>query len=221
MNNIRIAIVDDQQLFRQGIASIIHTQPGFELCIEADNGASFIKTLQNSSIIPDIILADLEMPEMNGIALNEWIQENHPELKVIILSIHTKERLIAKMVQNGASGYLMKNCDKAELINAIKTTYNSGFYINMQVLRAIQNASIQPKGIKNEIGIPIEISPREKEVLILICQEHTNIEIADKLFISQRTVDAHRNNLLAKTGCRNTAGLVLFAIKHHLFEVIF
>lgn len=221
MNNIRIAIVDDQQLFRQGIASIIHTQPNFELCIEADNGADFIKTIQNSSIEPDIILADLEMPKMDGMALNEWIQENRPQFKVIILSVHIKERLIAKMVQSGASGYLAKNCDKSELIEAIHATYKHGFYVNMQVLKAIQHASIHTKSIKNEIGIPIEISPREKEVLILICREHTNIEIANKLFISQRTVDAHRNNLLAKTGCRNTAGLVLFAIKHHLFEVIF
>ncbi len=220
MDYIRIALVDDQQLFRQGIASIVHQDSELELCLEADNGHTFILELEQTATLPHIALIDMEMPLMDGMELNAQLQQHYPQIKVIILSIHAKERLIARMIQNGASGYLIKNCDKAELINAIKTTYKSGFYINAQVLKAIQNASGQPQEIRNEIGIPIEISSREKEVLTLICKEHTNNEIAEKLFISPRTVDAHRNNLLAKTGCRNTAGLVLFAVKHHLFEVI-
>ena len=136
-----------------------------------------------------------------------------------MLSVHSNERMIARMIQLGASGYLIKNCDKEELIKAINTTYSSGFYINAQALKAIQSQSGKANSIKNLNGILLDISAREKEVLQLICKEMTGTEIAEKLFISVRTVDGHRNNLLLKTGCRNTAGLVLFAVKHHIYEM--
>jgi len=220
MKNIRIALVDDQQLFREGIASIIELQPEFELLLEAENGQDFLLALEQADILPDIALVDMEMPVMDGIELNNQIQRLYPQIKVIILSMYTKERLMAKMIHDGASGYLAKNCNKQELILALQTTYKTGFYMNMQVLKAMQHTSLQTHALKNDNGVVIEISPREREVLQYICQEHTNGEIAEKLFINIRTVDGHRNNLLTKTGCRNTAGLVLFAIKHHIFEVI-
>jgi DNA-binding NarL/FixJ family response regulator len=220
MENIRIALVDDQQLFREGIASIIELQPEFELLLEAENGQDFLLALEHADILPDIALVDMEMPVMDGIELNNQIQRLYPQIKVIILSMYTKERLMARMIHDGASGYLAKNCNKQELILALQTTYKTGFYMNMQVLKAMQHTSLQPHTLKNDNGVVIEISPREREVLQYICQEHTNGEIAEKLFINIRTVDGHRNNLLTKTGCRNTAGLVLFAIKHHIFEVI-
>lgn len=220
MKNIRIALVDDQQLFREGIASIIELQPEFELLLEAENGQDFLLALEHADILPDIALVDMEMPVMDGIELNNQIQRLYPQIKVIILSMYTKERLMAKMIHDGASGYLAKNCNKQELILALQTTYKTGFYMNMQVLKAMQHTSLQTHALKNDNGVVIEISPREREVLQYICQEHTNGEIAEKLFINIRTVDGHRNNLLTKTGCRNTAGLVLFAIKHHIFEVI-
>jgi DNA-binding NarL/FixJ family response regulator len=220
MENIRIALVDDQQLFREGIASIIELQPEFELLLEAENGHDFMQALERAEVLPDIALIDLEMPVMDGVELNSQIQRLYPQIKVIILSMYTKERLMARMIHDGASGYLAKNCNKQELILAIQSTYKTGFYMNMQVLKAMQHTSLQPHAIKNDNGIIIEISRREREVLQYICQEHTNGEIAEKLFINIRTVDGHRNNLLTKTGCRNTAGLVLFAIKHGIFEVI-
>jgi len=220
MENIRIALVDDQQLFREGIASIIELQPEFELLLEAENGHDFLLALERADVLPDIALVDMEMPVMDGIELNNQIQRLYPQIKVIILSMYTKERLMARMIHDGASGYLAKNCNKQELILALQTTYKTGFYMNMQVLKAMQHTSLQPHALKNDNGVVIEISPREREVLQYICQEHTNGEIAEKLFINIRTVDGHRNNLLTKTGCRNTAGLVLFAIKHHIFEVI-
>lgn len=220
MRSIRIALVDDQQLFREGMASIIELQPEFELLLEAENGHDFMLALEHAEILPDIALIDLEMPVMDGIELNNQIQRLYPQIKVIILSMYTKERLMARMIHDGASGYLAKNCNKQELILAIQSTYKTGFYMSLEVLKAMQRTSLQSISPKNDNGVVIEISPREKEVLHYICHEHTNGEIAEKLFINIRTVDGHRNNLLAKTGCRNTAGLVLFAIKHHIFEVI-
>jgi DNA-binding NarL/FixJ family response regulator len=126
------------------------------------------------------------------------------------------------MIDEGASGYLVKNCDKAELVTAVNTVFSTGFYINNSVLQAIQHASqTRQQAPKNLIGIPVELTAREKEILLLICKELSTPEIAEQLFLSSRTVEGHRNNLLLKTGCKNTAGLVLFAVKYHLYEVVY
>jgi len=220
-NAINVALADDQVLFREGIASLIKNEAGFSLTMEADNGLDFLSKLKEAEELPDILLMDMEMPGMDGMQLNDELRKNFPSVKVIVLSVHNSERLMARMIQAGASGYLFKNCNKEELLNAIRSVFTNGFYITPDVLKAIQSPAANAKGTINIQSIPIEISQREKEVLQLICEEYSNAEIAAKLFISVRTVDGHRNNLLAKTGCHNTAGLVLFAVKHRLFEVIF
>lgn len=222
MQNINVALVDDQLLFRQGIASLINGEEGFSLVLEADSGEDFLAKLKASAELPDILLMDMEMPGMDGMQLNAELQKNFPSIKVVVLSVHAGERLMARMIQAGASGYLLKNCDKEELLNALRSVFSSGFYITPTVLKAIQSPAANAKGtITNVQSIPIDITQREREVLQLICMEHSNAEIAEKLFISVRTVDGHRNNLLAKTGCHNTAGLVLFAVKHRIFELVF
>lgn len=221
MERIRIALIDDQKLFRQGIAFLIDSIAEFELQCQADNGQSFLEILQKmDQAHPHIALVDMEMPVMDGIELNKQLQKNYPQIKVIILSVHAKERLIAHMIQSGACGYLLKNCDKEELITAIRSVHNSGFYINEGTLKAMQHASPKRQEIKSVDGIAIDISLREKEILQLICEEYNNAEIGERLFISSRTVEGHRNNLLAKTGCRNTAGLVVFAVKSHLYNIL-
>jgi DNA-binding NarL/FixJ family response regulator len=220
-NIIQVALVDDQILFREGIASLIKNEPGFSLTMEADNGLDFISRLKVMHELPDILLMDMEMPGMDGMQLNDELRKKFPSIKVIVLSVHAGERLMARMIHAGASGYLLKNCNKDELLNAIQSVFSNGFYITPGVLKAIQSPAANAKGVTNIQSIPIEISPRENEVLQFICMEYSNAEIAEKLFISVRTVDGHRNNLLAKTGCHNTAGLVLFAVKHRIFEVIF
>ncbi|MBL7703458.1 MAG: response regulator transcription factor [Ferruginibacter sp.] len=220
-NIINVALVDDQVLFREGIASLIKNEAGFSLTMEADNGLDFLSRLKTMNDLPDILLMDMEMPGMDGMQLNDELRKKFPSIKVIVLSVHAGERLMARMIHAGASGYLLKNCNKDELLNAIQSVFNNGFYITPAVLKAIQSPAANTKGVTNIQSIPIEISRRENEVLQLICMELSNAEIAEKLFISVRTVDGHRNNLLAKTGCHNTAGLVLFAVKHRIFEVIF
>jgi DNA-binding NarL/FixJ family response regulator len=218
---INVALADDQVLFREGIASLIKNEAGFLLMMEADNGLDFLSKLKSMNELPDILLMDMEMPGMDGMQLNDELRKKFPSIKVIVLSVHAGERLMARMIHAGASGYLLKNCNKDELLNAIRSVFTNGFYITPDVLKAIQSPAANAKGITNIQSIPIDISPRESEVLQLICMEFSNAEIAEKLFISVRTVDGHRNNLLAKTGCHNTAGLVLFAVKHRIFEVIF
>ncbi|MGH2553345.1 MAG: response regulator, partial [Chitinophagaceae bacterium] len=200
----------------------IDSVDGFSLVMEADDGKNCLSQLQEMTIKPDIILMDMEMPGMDGMQLNEILHKKFPSVKVIVVSVHAGERLIARMIDEGASGYLVKNCDKAELVTAVNTVFSTGFYINNSVLKAIQHASISRQQTpKNFMGIPVELTAREKEILLLICKELSTPEIADQLFLSTRTVEGHRNNLLLKTGCKNTAGLVLFAVKYRIYEVIY
>jgi DNA-binding NarL/FixJ family response regulator len=220
MSDILISLVDDQQLFRSGLAALIRSVPGFALVNEAENGKVFIEQLQQASVLPDIALIDMHMPEMNGVELNDILQKKYPSIKVIILSVYDQERFIAKMIEAGACGYLTKNCEITELISAINATYKNGFYFNQTILFAMRKASqYKLSDIKNISNVSIELTTRENEILILLCKEFTTAEIGEQLFISPRTVEGHRNNLLTKTGCRNTAGLVIFAIKYGLFNI--
>lgn len=218
---IRIAITDDQLLFRQGLASLLNNAPDMQLVLEAGDGKECMERLQQLTDPPDILLMDMEMPGMNGIELNQALQKSYPAIRTIVLSVHANERLIARMIEAGACGYLVKNCDRDELLTAIKSVISTGYYINTNVLKAIQQAGAKKgKSIRSVSHIDIDISEREKEILGLICREFSNAEIAEKLYISVRTVEGHRNNLLAKTGCKNTAGLVVFALKNQLADVI-
>ncbi len=220
MEEIKVALADDQQLFRHGLAKLIRAVPDFNLVIEAEHGKDFLDQLQRSSFLPDIALVDMHMPEMNGVELNDVLQKKFPYIRVIVLSVYDQERFISKMIQSGACGYLTKNCETEELINAIRTTYKTGFYFNTDTLHAMRRVpGYKDSDIRSLNNIPVELSNRELEVLQLICKELTNAEIAQKLFISPRTVEGHRNNLLAKAGCRNTAGLVIFAIKNELYQI--
>jgi DNA-binding NarL/FixJ family response regulator len=219
MNKIRIAVADDQQLFRQGLVALINDVDELELVAEAENGRLLLEQLRKLPQLPDLALIDMNMPEMNGVELNDILHNEFPTIKVIVLTVYDQERFISRMVDAGACGYLLKNCDSEELMTAIRAVDKNGFYLNNNTLKAMRNAAhYRNQNIRNINNIPIEISSREQEVLKLICRELTNAEIAEKLFISSRTVEGHRNNLLAKTGCRNTAGLVIFAIRHGIFD---
>ncbi len=220
MDKIRIAIADDQQLFRHGLAGLIQSVPEFELVTEAENGRVMLDNLKALPVLPDIALIDMHMPEMNGVELNEVLQKEYPSVKVLVLSVYDQERFISKMIEAGACGYLTKNCEISELVTAIHSTCKTGFYFNNATLQAMRkSAQFKDADIRNISNIPIELTSRESEILQLLCQEFTNAEIGEKLFISVRTVEGHRNNLLAKAGCRNSAGLVIFAIKNNLFDI--
>jgi DNA-binding NarL/FixJ family response regulator len=222
INKINIAIADDQSLFRQGLAALLREIKEFELVAEADGGNDFLDRLKTARQLPDIALIDLNMPGMNGVELNGILNREYPGIKVVVVTAYGQERFVSKMIEAGASGYLVKNCDTEELITCIKTIQKTGFYFNTDVLNSLRFAlHHKTKTIRNVSSIPIELSPREQEILCLICKEVTNPEIADKLFLSVRTVEGHRNNLLAKTGCRNTAGLVIFAVRHGIYELDF
>jgi DNA-binding NarL/FixJ family response regulator len=220
MTKIRIAIADDQHLFRDGLASLIQSFSDFDLVAQASNGRELLERIAALPEPPDIVLADMNMPEMNGVELNAVLHEKYPPVKVIMLTVYDQERFIIKMIEAGANGYLIKNSETDELVTAIRTVHTTGFYFNQAALQAMRH-SFQYKNapIKSLNNIPIELTEREKEVLELICQELTNTEIAEKLFLSARTVEGYRNNMLVKTGCKNTAGLVIFAIRYGIYHV--
>lgn len=222
METIRLGLVDDQNLFRQSLSTLLQARPEYKLIMESENGNACLEKLKELSVLPQLLLLDLEMPGMDGIELNKILQRDYPEIKVIILSVYAKERLIAQLIEAGACGYLVKNCGKEELFTAINTVYHYGFYMNTDVMKAIQHKSgAKSTALKNLQNIPIALTERETEILQYICKEYSNAEIAERLFISVRTVEGHRTNLLLKTGCKNTAGLALFAVKHRIIELVF
>ena len=220
MKPINIAIVDDQQLFRQGLAALINSVPEFNLVQDAATAGELLQQMEQATQLPDILLMDMKLPDMNGDELNLILQKKYPAVKVIVVSMYDQERFIYRMIEAGACGYLAKNCDKNELITAVETTMRSGFYFNQSTMQAMRHAAMYKNQVlRNVNNIAITLTEREEEVLKFICKEYTNAAIAEQLFISTRTVDGHRNNLLMKTGCKNTAGLVIFAIRYGLFDI--
>jgi DNA-binding NarL/FixJ family response regulator len=219
MKEINIAIVDDQNLFRQSLALLVNSTENFRLVAECASGQAFIDTLKVFSLDIDVAIIDMDMPGINGIELNKYLHMHYPSIKVIILTVHANEMLITQMINAGAASYLVKNCDKDELLLTINTVYKSGFYFNPDVVQALRNSSNHRPAMQDTLnGLPISLTKREQQVLKLICKELNNAEIAAELFLSVRTVEGHRNSLINKVKCRNIAGLVLFAIKHHLLE---
>ncbi|WP_214070708.1 response regulator transcription factor [Mucilaginibacter sp. dw_454] len=221
MNKIPVFIVDDQNLFRQSLALLISSVEEFNLLGDFESGNSFVDKIPyivNNQ--PHVAIIDMDMPGMNGIELNEILHEQFPQIKVIILSVHINPSLIAQMIHAKASAYLEKNCDKEELIMAIQSVYKTGFYFNKSVLKAIQDNANKKNAVQQTIAnLPVKLTNREKQVLEYICKEYSNAEIAQSMYLSSRTIEGHRINLLTKTGCRNTAGLVLFAIKYGFYVI--
>jgi DNA-binding NarL/FixJ family response regulator len=219
---ITIALIDDQRLFRESLGNLIREIPGISCLYQCDGGAEFLAAIgKEGAAVPEVILLDLEMPGMNGIELNQLLQIKYPAIKVIILSVHAQEKLIASLIREGADGYLTKNCDRTELAEALEMVHRHGYYINKMTLEAIRNhARLTPAPIRNSNGIPIDLTKRETEILSLICYEYSNEEIAARLYLSPRTVEGHRLSLAQKIGCKNTAGLVIFAVRYGIHPLI-
>jgi DNA-binding NarL/FixJ family response regulator len=219
MKTITIAIADDQMLFRRGMAAIINNFDDMMVVCETDNGRKLLTFLETTTQKTDVILMDLSMPELNGIDTMKIIHEKYPDQKVIILSIHNEEKFVVHLIELGANAYLFKNAEPEDVENAIRGVVEKGFYFSESLMMTFQKRLNNKKThVSVHDNIPITLTIREIEVMNLICQELTAQEIACKLFISVRTVDGHRNNLLEKTGARNTAGLVIFAIKNNLVD---
>lgn len=216
---IKVAIADDEALFRKGMGMLIDDFEGIEYVLEAGNGQELIEKLDATEQVPQVVLLDLNMPVLNGIDTAKILKEKYPELKIIVLSTYFSKAFIINMIEIGAASYLPKNTSPEEVEQTIREVADKGFFYNQAVMEIIRENMIQKTRPKIKMPFQIELTSREREVLQLICEQYKTSEIGEKLFISPRTVDGHRNKLLEKVGCRNTAGLVVFAIQHNLVKI--
>jgi DNA-binding NarL/FixJ family response regulator len=213
MEKIKIIIADDHTMFLQGIVSLLENEENITILGKAENGKAVFKIMENS--IPDIILLDISMPEMDGIEVTKIIKQKYPAIKILIVSTHSNTQMIAKLIRMGTDGYLLKNAEKQELLHAIQAIQNGETYFCKEVEEKNEDNNTK---IKSETLQITELSSREKEILVLISQEFTGNEIAEKTNISLNTVNTHRRNLLSKLNVKNTAGLVKYAIEYGLLD---
>ena len=213
MEKIRIVIADDHQLFRNGLKILLSTFPEFEVIGEVSNGKEFLSLIKNLSV--DVALMDINMPEMDGIEATRQAMRIHNNLNIIALSMYGEEEYYYKMVEAGAKGFLLKDSDISEVKEAILTVKKGSSYFSQELLQNV----IQKIKRREYESKSANLSKREIEILLKICEGLSNQEIAETLFISKRTVDKHRANLLGKTHSKNTASLILFAIKNKLIDI--
>lgn len=212
-------MADDETLFRAGIVFILSRVPEFEVLFEAENGADLLEQLKSCGQKPDIILMDIKMPEMNGVECTKVIQKKYPEINIIALSSYGGRAFISNMINVGASSYLLKNTSPKQVVETIKEVYRTGFYYDKWVHEVLEEEKKTGNAINLDVILDNQLSKRELEILELICNQYTNQEIADALFISPRTVEVHRKKLLIKTDSKNTAGLVVYGIRNQLVEI--
>lgn len=214
IKTIKIIIVDDEILFRKGISFLLGREANIKIIFEAANGDELISFLRNNkSNHPDIIIMDLKMPIINGVEATKIIHAEFPELKIIALTSYNSKSFVANMIDVGAVSYVIKNATPQELMKTINEVSKKGFYYTDYVMKIIQADLLTNKKTKSNFDSNF-LSPREIEVLKLICTQKSTVEIAEQLFISPRTVEGHRNNLLLKTDSRNIAGLVVYAVQN-------
>lgn len=216
MAEIKLLLVDDHDIVRDGIKSLLEDEVGFVITAEASNGKEALEACREHSI--DLVIMDINMPEMDGIDATRQIQEQFPEIKVLALTMMDEDEHIRDMIEAGASGYILKSSGKEELVEAITTILDDRHYFSEDTARSVMMDLVKSSREKEDSD-PAQLTDREIEVLELIVKQNTNQQIADQLYISIRTVDAHRRNLLQKTGAKNTAGLVTYAIKHNIVDI--
>lgn len=218
MEKSRVLIVDDHQLIIDGLKAFVSKDESLEFVGECNNGEDAIRYAD--ILNPDIILMDIEMPRVSGIQASEEIKKTHPEIKVLIISMHQEKGLIKKLLERGVDGYLLKNSSQEEVLSAISVVRSGKKYFSEDITLALLDRNISGVfGYKSsENGFLTELTDREIEILKAIAEGHTNKEIGEELHISHRTVDTHRTNLMKKLEVNNVAGLIRFAFKNGLIS---
>jgi DNA-binding NarL/FixJ family response regulator len=208
-NKIKILIVDDHKLFRSGLKFILNDTVNMEVIGEASNGKEFLDVLRQTT--PDVVLMDINMPFMDGMEASRQALVLQPDLHILVLSMFSDENLYTAMIDIGVKGFVLKDTDAYELTTAVQSVYNGGSYFSQDLLLRLIR--------KKESNSVIELSPREKDVLNLICKGQQTNQISEGLHISQRTVERHRSSLLLKTDSANSISLVIYAVKNNLVTI--
>ncbi len=209
-----VIIVDDHLLLAKGLSKIIDSYPDYQVKQVFNNGLEFVKYVEAGNPLPDLLLLDVKMPVMDGLSTMEWIKENKPELKVLVLSVENDEETIIRMVKNGAGGYLLKDVDPVGLKTALDIISEQGYYYTELVTNSLIGKLGQEKMSPKEI-----FKENELKLLKLVCEEKTYAQIADEMFLSPKTIDTYRQNLFAKLKVKSRVGLVIYAIKHGIVEL--
>lgn len=213
MKTIPIAIVDDHTLMSKALENMIAENPRYKVVMNHPDGENFIAGLENVSVLPSVVLMDINMPYKNGIETTQWLTENHPDIKVIALTMEDDEKVLIKMLKAGAKGYLLKDMQPSVLFQAIDTVYEKGsFYTDFVAQKLLK---VQTEDARNA-SLLSDLKEREKEFIRLACSELTYKEIADKMCLSPKTIDGYRDSVFVKLEIKNRVGLVLFALKHDL-----
>jgi DNA-binding NarL/FixJ family response regulator len=215
-NIINVAITDDHVLFRQGVKTAMGMKKDIKIMFEADNGMQLLNTLKHMQ--PDVILLDVSMPIMDGIATLPEVKKLYPHIKVIMLTMHDESTMIAKLMELGANSYLTKNSDSELIYEAIKTCHEQEYFFNALTNRALIDELKMKRQGEGAYAQDAKLNDKEITVLKLMCEEKSTKEIADIVDLSPRTVEAIRDKLKSKIGARSTAGLILYAVKHNIIE---
>jgi DNA-binding NarL/FixJ family response regulator len=211
---IQVAIADDHTLLRKALAKLVASFDEYAVLFEADNGKEIKKKI-NEHLVPDLVLLDVNMPEMDGFETAAWLNKNYPKIKVLALSMFSDERTIIRMLRQGARGYVMKNIDPEELKKALDSVMKKNFYLSEEISGKIISGLHKDA---DRVEEPPSLTQREKDFLRLICSEITYKDIAAKMFVSPRTVDEYRNSLFEKLKVKSRVGLVMYAMRNGLVE---
>ncbi|TMI64806.1 MAG: response regulator transcription factor [Bacteroidetes bacterium] len=214
MEKIKIAIADDYKIFREGLKISLAADTDIEFLHEADNGEDLISNIEKQ--LPDVVLMDLKMPIMDGMEATQVIRKKYSDIKILVVSMYDDDKFIIHLMEIGANGYLLKNSEPDEIRKAIHSVAENGYYFNDLVNKALLKKLVLKNNIKPSFNENVELTEREMEVLKLICEEKTAVEIAKVIFLSPRSVEGIRQRLIDKIGVRNTAGLVMFAAKNNI-----
>jgi DNA-binding NarL/FixJ family response regulator len=216
MSQIKVAIADDHKIFRKGVILSLRTYPNIKFVQEAENGDELLAGLAESQ--PDIVLMDLRMPQKDGIETTKLVSKLYPNIKVLVLTMYEDERFVSHLMENGANGYLLKSADPSEIKKAIMEVMSRGYYLNNFVNRVLLKKSHARAKAIPSLNSEVVLNDKEREVIRLLCMEYTAQEIAQKMEISPRTVEAIKDRLMERFGTKNTAGLVFFAVKNNLID---
>jgi DNA-binding NarL/FixJ family response regulator len=206
---IKIAIADDHTMFCQGVKSLLETYDDYKVVKIVENGELLLEYLKYNTV--DVVLMDINMAILNGVEASKIVLKFYPKIKIIVLSMYKKPVIIRELLELGVHGYVLKDAEKGELVKTINHVLIGNKYFDSRVMEVFMDQFNSANHVKS-----IQLTPREKEILKLICKSYTSVQIADELNISQNTVESHRKNLLAKTSCNNSIGLVKFAYENEL-----
>ncbi len=216
MEVIKVAIADDHKIFRKGVILSLRSFTNLKFVLEAENGDELLNGIAQAE--PDVVLMDLRMPGKDGMETTKVLSKQYPNIHIIVLSMYEDERFVSHMMENGANGYLLKNAEPQEIRRAIMDVHEKGYYLNNFVNRILLKKAHAKQKVIPSLTSEITLSEKERDVLKFICMEFTAQEIAQKMDISPRTVEAIKDRLMERFGSKNTAGLVFFAVKNNLVD---